>query len=95
MKTIKPVLLCFFLSLLSVVFLAATAAAQVVTEPSAAPLLPDNIKLILAVLVGLYEVCARLIPTVKNVSILTWLFGFISMVVPNNKLSIKGDETHD
>lgn len=43
------------------------------------------IVLVLGVLLSLYELFARFIPTVKDISILSWVMKFISTIVPNLK----------
>lgn len=48
----------------------------------------ENIYIALSIVVGVYEVIARLAPTVKNYSILSKVVGIINFLLPNFK---KGD----
>lgn len=50
-----------------------------------------NLFFILSLLVSLYEVFARFIPTVKDISILSWMMKLISMMLPNMR---KGGGKH-
>lgn len=45
--------------------------------------LSPTIVLILSLLLGVYEVVIRLIPTVKNYSIIGWIIKLIQTVLPN------------
>lgn len=76
------------------VFAQDTGTAQVkdstvVTTPTSTPSttnwLKDNYVAILIFIVGLYELLARLVPTVKNISILSLIIAIITKIIPNNK----------
>lgn len=45
--------------------------------------LNPTVVLVLSAILGIYEVLARLIPTVKNYSILGWLIKLIQLLIPN------------
>jgi len=50
--------------------------------------LPSWVPLVAAILVGIYELLARLIPTVKNISILGLLIKVIQAVFPNKNAAV-------
>lgn len=45
--------------------------------------LNPTVIVVLSAILGIYEVLARLIPTVKNYSILGWVIKLLQVVVPN------------
>lgn len=46
--------------------------------------LPSWLPLVSGIVVGVYELLIRYIPTVKNYSILGWVITLIQAVIPNN-----------
>lgn len=54
-----------------------------------ADLIPGNIKTILLVFLGVFEVVARFLPTVKNYSIIGWVIKLIQTFLPNRSTTAK------
>jgi hypothetical protein len=52
--------------------------------------LPGWWKIALSILVGVYEIVVRYIPTVRNYSIIGWIIQIIQTLVPNK--SVQGPE---
>jgi hypothetical protein len=47
--------------------------------------LADHWAAVIIFLLGLYELVARLVPTVKNISVLSLIMKILASIVPNNK----------
>ena len=45
-----------------------------------------SIAIILTTIISLYEILARFIPTIKDISILSWIMKLIAYLLPNKKI---------
>lgn len=65
-----------------------TASSVIISQESINNLSSEGMLYVIAIaIVTVYEVCARIIPTTKDISILSKIVGFISMIIPNLKKS--------
>jgi hypothetical protein len=53
--------------------------------------LPSWVPLVASILLGVYELLARLIPTVKNISILGFVIKVIQAIIPNKNAAVPTD----
>lgn len=67
----------------------------VVVSDQTVPLQEENttsIVFVLSLVLSIYEIFARFVPTVKDISILSWIMKLIAMMLPNMK---KGGGKHN
>lgn len=75
-----------FLLTLATLFIICSVFAQdsTATGATGAATLPSWVPLVGSLLLGVYELVVRLVPTVKNYSIIGWVIKIIQLIVPNN-----------
>lgn len=84
MKKVMKFFALAFLMLLSLsVFCQDTAAVDTTTVTSPGIIAGLSWTMILGIVVGIYEVLVRYIPTVSNISIVSFIMGLLKKLVPN------------
>lgn len=73
------------ISILCIMLIFVTFSFAQDNQPSTGSWLSNNYILILSIVLGVYEVVARYIPTVINISAVSWIIKLIQYFVPNNK----------
>lgn len=99
-KFLKAFLLTFLL--VSVFVLAFSQVDSTGTATGGASWFSKNYVIILSAILGIYELLARLIPTISNISIISLIMKVIAFLIPNNKKispdpnkrTIKANNTH-
>lgn len=68
-----------------------TVTTVVTSTSTADPSYGSTFYLVVGIVLGLYEVAVRYVPTVKDLSVLSYVMKFLQAIVPNKK---KGGGTH-
>ena len=83
MKTLKLIIAALLLFLL---FFNGCIVQIVDVQPSSATSAPSTLQLISLAVLGVYEVVVRVVPSVGNYSIVSWLINFLKLV--SDKLNV-------
>jgi len=85
MKKLSRILLMLFFFLGITVLLFAQDSTGTGDGGGGGIVLGDKLILVLTAVLAIYEVIARLFPTVNNISIIGWLIKLIQVILPNRK----------